>query len=283
MQAREVWKPNDEMCLAHSAVKSMLWLYDGLPSTTGGLPGGSTFLHAKRHADQRHVVQADIRSAFAQVDTDVLIDRALDFYHPGYDDVADRSDYLAFLIGRHCVMEGAGLYMGGPASNLLFDIYARPMDQDIARFCSEHDITYTRYIDDLAFSRPDSGRLEVDVIGRGTRRSLWSIAESHGLPVQPKKIRVDDLADGPVTIVGMQLNPSGNVQIPTRSLRQIPRIVEDSLGLPVDELAAIVAGYIGYLKSSRDESRIGRLQTNDYYRTLAFLEAIHKKATAGGV
>jgi hypothetical protein len=46
------------------------------------------------------------------------------------------------------------LPLGSPSSVAMFNLILLPLDGEILRWCGEHGITYTRYVDDMVFSCP---------------------------------------------------------------------------------------------------------------------------------
>jgi hypothetical protein len=64
---------------------------------------------------------------------------------------------------------------GFPTSPVLANIVMRGFDGSIAAFCSQHDIVYTRYADDLAFSSKTMSRDELkSLILPKVRHLLWA-------------------------------------------------------------------------------------------------------------
>ena len=208
---REIWAPDHTMTIIHERFLEQLYaLGVELPYATGGMPGNSPAKNAEHHADNRYFYMLDLKSAYSQIDmwalAHVLVGQGLD------NDVNDVLDFL----NLYCkVPLGSGLCTGAPSSPMLFNLACEELDRQLGVFADEHGITYTRYLDDLAFSSKDTGFPLRDRIGKLTRQKIHQTVEGCGLVLHPEKTKAHDRHAAPVVITGIQINTSGRWQIPT--------------------------------------------------------------------
>lgn len=81
--------------------------------------------------------------------------------------------------------KGHRLPQGTPTSPYLSNIYLYDFDHTVARIANEHEVTYTRYADDLVFS--GDRRTDVEYLLNRSKRLLWDI---YDLKVHPKKTKI---------------------------------------------------------------------------------------------
>ena len=61
------------------------------------------------------------------------------------------SSMISNLLAKLCCRDGS-LPQGAPTSPYLSNIYLKPLDDAVSKYCKEKNIRYTRYADDLTFS-----------------------------------------------------------------------------------------------------------------------------------
>jgi hypothetical protein len=184
---RVVWSPNEPMAIEQNAILEELNHLGIEFKYATAVPGSDFVNNALHHSGNRH------------------------FFSP--------NQVYNILSAYTMPPEGAGLVQGGSSSPLLFNIYCLDLDHELGDFCEQRGITYTRYLDDMTFSSPDSGFDTHSRIGKGTRRSIYAIIQGHNLKLNESKTKVRDLKNGPVKVTGLQINTGGKIQMPTSYLR----------------------------------------------------------------
>ena len=123
-----------------------------------------------------------------------------------------------------------GLATGGNASPLLFNIYMKPFDEMMSAYADAYGMTYTRYMDDIVLSAPDTGDPNFDRIGRGKARAVKEGLEQLGMKLNDHKIRYKDFADGePMIVLGVQMGEGGEWQIPHVVVQRLREFFNNSL------------------------------------------------------
>ncbi len=190
---RLIGNPNDAMSALHALfqdfVRTGIRKMDKegsrlllMPSATGCVKGSNHLINAMKHSGGKFFYITDIKEAYASVNLDMLA--ALIVYIMKYDEykiffslaslgdnIEDEEGELEWentlvgndsLYGPMCAflqsffggMHGQGLAIGGPASPFLLNLYFEAfVDGRLRRICRLYGIKYTRYVDDLTFSR----------------------------------------------------------------------------------------------------------------------------------
>lgn len=261
---RRISAPNESMTEVHERFVRALRRRGGLSRhATGAIPGASPLKNVKRHCESRYFYQLDISSAYQQVDMERLaqiLSSVADLAEP-------ETEHLLEFLRTFCEdTEMGGLYTGSPSSPDLFNYYMLPVDDAMAELAQLHGLVYTRYLDDITLSSPDSGNPEQDRIGKHKRSLARQILQDYGMPISHHKSRNDDLNVGSVIITGIQLNPDGKMQLPTRTQRYLKQRLEEmdeqvSSGRQLSELQiAQLSGMHGMIRSALDMSRVFRTQ-----------------------
>ena len=119
---------------------------------TGFRPNYSIKDNALPHVGKRVVVNVDISGFFQNTSLSIIrsaINRSLPL---------DASLSVRRLMFDICTRAG-GLPTGAPTSPAIANIGLIHFDNAISKACLKHDITYTRYADDLTFSGDDPGKI----------------------------------------------------------------------------------------------------------------------------
>jgi hypothetical protein len=116
--------------------------YTPLPNVSGFIKGRSTRSNAIQHLDKNCVLRLDIRRFFDSIDTAMVYNAlSADTYPPD----------ICALVSALATPEGflaTGLSTSPHLSNLVFD----DTDKALGELAAALGLTYTRYVDDLAFS-----------------------------------------------------------------------------------------------------------------------------------
>lgn len=193
-----------------------------LPSACAFVRGANPTVHAKEHAANEFFYITDLADAYPSIDLARLA--MLLTYVARFDEY--RSEFsLAMLSANplaeivlqgdpmyqsvleflecYCAgMYGKGLAVGGPLSPRLFNLYCEAyLDRDMRGICRRQEIVYTRYADDLVFSRDR-------LIGGDTRRTLRQVIAKAGFSVNHRKSQVLSRKMGTVFVTKVGLASS---------------------------------------------------------------------------
>lgn len=150
-------KRNGKMRIIHEPMPNLkeiqTWILDNILLSPGALhevspvamafmPQRSIIDNAACHVGKRTVICMDLKDFFSNVR---YIQVYLIFNNLGYG--KDVSGMLAHL----CTLDGA-LPQGAPTSPMLSNLILSEADESLLSYCTERNIAYTRYADDLTFS-----------------------------------------------------------------------------------------------------------------------------------
>lgn len=227
--------PNEQMRIIHGRlIRDLRALKIEQPYATACRSGDSPLKNVERHKRSEFFYLLDLRRAYQSIDIEKLaeilcrVDPELMNMH---------TSVQAFLEQR-CMSRFGGLATGAPASPDLFNLYcAFLVDEKIGILCVEHNLTYTRYLDDLTISGNEP-------IRRRIRKEAREIIEQAGFGVNHGKVKLLDLAKGPITINGVGLELGGRVFVPRFYVRYLSELLK--LGIQGDlSLAPKIAGSMG--------------------------------------
>lgn len=112
--------------------------------------GASILDNAEKHVKQRYLLKMDIKDFFPSIKpNDFLAHCAL--FLPNLSK-ADERILCQLLFRRDKQTDTLELSIGAPSSPLVSNSVFFPLDEKIEEYCSMHNISYTRYADDLTFS-----------------------------------------------------------------------------------------------------------------------------------
>jgi RNA-directed DNA polymerase len=175
-----------------------------MPYAFGSVPERSLVDNIKPHQqnESRVFYNVDLSDAFGNTQPHDLL-RVLGRFVP-----SQFQAYIFDMVLDNCFDEKIrGLPQGAPASPLLFNISCLDMDEQLGEYCTENDIIYTRYVDDLTFSTKDGASLNST-----HRRHLRKIIEERpGSIIAHHKSQLYSLDKGPITVTGVSLYPDGHI------------------------------------------------------------------------
>jgi len=193
-KARTVFNPNKSMRKLHCRFQKLL-------SDSGVVFGllfnsaakDSIYSNAQAHSENRFFYQTDIKNAFGSVSLDRLTE-ILSSIRKEWN-----SEILKSFLEKFFFSSQGGLVVGGPASPLLFNIYAaKVLDEPLNKLWSQRGRVYTRYCDDLTFS-------SLGPISASLRREIRQVIEEAGFQVNHRKSTLIDLKKKNVVICGVGL------------------------------------------------------------------------------
>ncbi|MCK4644027.1 retron St85 family RNA-directed DNA polymerase [bacterium] len=174
---RIIYQPNKEMKAVQGWIlREILDKVDILleDNITGFRRGMNTLDNAKMHEENRSILCMDIKNYFPSINYDKV--RYL-FSQLGY------NDGMSSILAKLCTVENI-LPQGGITSPAISNYVCRNLDAKIRRLISDHDIVYSRYADDLAFSS-SSSRILCRIIP-----NITIILQYYGFQVNRRKTRI---------------------------------------------------------------------------------------------
>ena len=223
---RVISDPNKSMRRVHKAF--IHWLNSAinlekirkaLRFATGSVQGSSHVENVRLHSRHRFFYLLDIKNAFPTVDGVKLADVLVELCPS----LADCRVDLCNFLRRYFLMPVGGLYVGGNASNYLYNLYAGWLiDQNLGTLCQRLGITYSRYVDDLTFSSDQS-------ITEANRRSIRDIIETADFEINHAKAKVLDITKGPVFINGVGIRLGGELFVPGHYVRTLRGLMNKAM------------------------------------------------------
>lgn len=224
---RAIWAPNKKLKAAQRWI--LREIVERLPvhgAVHGFLAGRSTLTNAAAHVNSDIVVEIDLKDFFPTV---TLARVKGVFRKAGYREpvaillallcteapreVVEREGKTWFLaLGPRCLPQGA------PTSPALTNALGLRMDRRLSGLARKLGWRYTRYADDLTFSRPvgASGKPRTGLLIGGVGR----IVESEGFAVHPDKTHVAR-AGGRQQVTGLVVNGDQAPRVPRRTRRNL--------------------------------------------------------------
>lgn len=196
----------------------------------GFVPGKSTLTNARSHLSQNRILNVDIEKFFPSIDQKTVKNV---FSSYGYsEDVANQLSAL-------CTYQDQ-LPQGAPTSPIIANVVAAPLDCDLLKYCRQNGLKYSRYADDLTFSRSDF--MPIQILG-----DLDEIVRSHGFSLNREKTRFC----GPGTrqdVTGFVVNVKPQ---PTREWRNRVRGIFHRARMNPTQYADMLDKLVGYMGTIR--------------------------------
>lgn len=224
---RAIWAPMKKLKEAQRTI--LREIVERLPvhgAVHGFLAGRSTLTNAEHHTNSDIVVEIDLKDFFPTV---TLARVKGVFRKAGYRDqiatllallcteapreVVERDGKTWFLaLGPRCLPQGA------PTSPALTNALCLRMDRRLSGLARKLGWRYTRYADDLTFSRPAgaAGKPRTGLLIGGVGR----IVEAEGFTVHPDKTHVAR-AGARQQVTGLVVNGEQDPRVPRRTRRQL--------------------------------------------------------------
>ena len=138
----------------------------------GGVPGRSPITNATMHLGAPVVVMLDIRKCFPSITNQQI-------FH-SLRNRLDCSPTVSHLLTKLTTFEGH-LPQGAPTSTTLANIVLAECDEEVKAWCARYGITYTRFVDDLAFSGS---------LARAIINSTVKVLKRHGFRTPHAKLKI---------------------------------------------------------------------------------------------
>ena len=176
--------PPDLKFLQRKLATELVKLYPLRDVVYGFAAGRSIIDNAKRHLRRRHVLNVDLSDFFPTISYARV---------QGLFISLGASRDAATTLAHICCHENA-LPQGAPTSPILSNMICAMMDRELLAFAKQYHCSYTRYVDDLTFSKKTGAfPLELARLDEDDRRTilgkeLRAIIEDNGFTPNPKKI-----------------------------------------------------------------------------------------------
>lgn len=129
--------------ILQTQIKDRILSHIELPENVhGGVKKRSNITNAKPHQGKKYILTTDLQDFYPSVKSKQIYDTLIEL---GF------NKQLAFYITRLTTWKGE-LPQGTPTSTHISNIVFLKTDHRLIEICKQHNITYTRYIDDLTFS-----------------------------------------------------------------------------------------------------------------------------------
>lgn len=153
--------------------------------TFGFVPGRSHIDAAAAHCGAEWTYSIDIKDFF-QSTSEEAVRRAL--MERGY------SEHAAHLVSSLCCL-GGYLTQGAPSSPALSNLVFLNYDIQLEQYAAAHELTYTRYADDIVFSgRGEMPESLFELVSRTIESGGWQIArQKEKLQRKPYRLKVHGL------------------------------------------------------------------------------------------
>lgn len=204
---RTVWEAlptkNIHKALARRLDNFFRWSYAGYPSESafGYRAGRNIRENAQRHSGHKYLLNADIEDFFPSITTS---------------DVGDllkkvgMVPNVAELLARFVTI-GGSLPLGLSTSPTISNAIALPIDQALAQLSACHDVTYSRYSDDMSFS------------GNGVLPPITEIEQiinDHGFRLAQGKTRTSTKGQGHY-VTGLSISDPHYPRVPKAKKRKL--------------------------------------------------------------
>lgn len=241
-----------------------------LPSATGCVRQSNPTKNARLHSKGKFFYITDLRDAYPSVDVERLAlllvflgsfreyrdSISLKYFAECVDKEQIRKssefrEMVSFLRRFFAGIHGKGIAVGGPLSPYLMNLYCEVyLDAGLRRWCERQNIIYTRYVDDLVFSR--------QVINtKDDRRTIRQYVTNAGFVVNHRKSKVLALVQGTVFVTKVGLaategSPVARLVFPQAKRRRLRNKIVDYLNHQTDspyQVSGLVAEFLYYYKN----------------------------------
>lgn len=198
------------------------------PSTDLGSP---LYLSAKNHNYNLYVLKLDLKDFYPSITKKKVYNL---FFNIGY------NSQVAFLLTNICTHHGA-LPQGAVTSAHLANLICRKMDYRLAGYCQKHDIVFTRYADDMAFSSDNRDTL------KKAYKIFCKIIADEGFIVNNSKTRFMT-PKCRKQILGITINDN-HIKASKDLKRKVRAMIHRSIATGEYDNNTVIKGYISYINS----------------------------------
>jgi RNA-directed DNA polymerase len=165
--------------------------------------------NASMHVGQSHLLNIDLKDFFSSISAGrvkACLKSPL-FSYP---------DALSTALTLLLTLKGS-LPTGAPTSPVISNLVCWDLDHELNAFSSLHNLTYSRYADDLSFS-------SANIIQKDLIKEIETIIQKHRFEVNPKKVRLKH-AGQRMMVTGLTVNEK--VNIPRNVLKNVRAMLHD--------------------------------------------------------
>lgn len=166
-------------------------------------------LNAQPHVKKKFVLNIDLKDFFPSITAARVKRLFMSEYFQYSEEIATALALLATYQGK--------LNTGSPCSPIISNFVCIQLDQQLIEFCNAHNITYTRYADDLSFSSNEN--IHNDIL-----LDIISIINSEQFMINEKKLRMRPNYRRQV-VTGITVNEKPNVD--RKMLKKIRAMLHD--------------------------------------------------------
>lgn len=227
---RKIQSPNEELKMMQQKLNRFLqaMYFEIKPSSVHGFvinpldieSAYGIHSNAKAHVGKKHILNLDIQNFFSSISAKqvktALMKAPFNF--------CEESANLITLLGSY----EKKLPTGAPTSPVLSNIACYNFDKELETFAIGHNLTYTRYVDDLTFS--SDTRIPDESLTK-----LRELISRHGFALNEKKFRLQS-NKSKQTVTGLVVNQKVNVD--RRYIRRLRAMLHSWEKLGVEIAAA---------------------------------------------
>lgn len=220
--SRTILAPHEDLKTVQRALAEILQESTNFrQSAHGFVRGKSIATNAEVHVGKRFVLNVDLKDFFPAINYGRV--RGV-FGVPPF----CASDKVATVLAQICCHKSI-LPQGAPTSPVVSNIICYRMDRDLSRLAQKHRCVYTRYVDDMTFSKK-SGSFPQEIAYRNeenvavTGAELNEVISSNGFHIHPDKVHLFSNTHRQ-TVTGLTVNQKVNVS--RGYIRQIRAMICD--------------------------------------------------------
>lgn len=202
-------------------------------------PGASIRDNASTHVEGRYLLRMDFRNFFPSItasDIQNYINNNAEHFE-GWDE--EDIEWFISVICRH-----GKLTIGAPTSPGVSNAVCYDFDKKVASLCAEHNVSYTRYADDLFFStkaRDILGEIELNVV-----KIVKDLTTPSGLRINEDKTHHSSKRQRRV-VTGLILTSDGKISVGRSRKRHIRSMIHKYENL-ADVERKELAGMLSYIR-----------------------------------
>jgi RNA-directed DNA polymerase len=219
---RTIKAPKDELKAVQRRFADFLQDKVGFrPPAHGFVRERSIATNAALHVHHRAVLNVDLKDFFPTINFGRV--RGLFMSEP-----FKATPAVATVLAQICCYEGS-LPQGAPTSPVISNMICSRLDAQLQRLAKNHGCIYTRYADDLTFSKRKGGfpkelAIEDDLTGIAVGKELREIIEKNGFQIHSDKVHLYRNTHRQ-TVTGLTVNT--RVNVPRKFIREIRAMICD--------------------------------------------------------
>lgn len=181
------------------------------------VPGRCAKNSIERHQKRKHTwyLKLDLHNFFGSCTQEFILqqlNQILIFNTLG-DECLNNLTKIAMLNG--------GLPQGSPLSPWLTNQIMLPIDYEISTYCKQHNVTYTRYADDMLFSTTSKAFLQNNVISK-----MQEILQNTPLRLNTEKTKISSIY-GQNWNLGLMVNKDNKITVGTKKKERFRACLHD--------------------------------------------------------